>query len=208
MNTVDQPSEPSGGEGPLTGLRHAHARRSLGPRPSAPAGRHRLVALTSSLTEISRRGQSPFTDRRHNRRRIRQSSGDRLHAQDPPVVQSSGRCFVALPQANGQMCSATVVEIVGGAARPFPGSVSNFTSVQGLRSEGEKLYALDTGPTELSGCDPARAALLGHRRRRSRSTAVEDEIRRAHGYADRPDRDRAELVSAVRPLASWSDVDG
>jgi sugar lactone lactonase YvrE len=73
------------------------------------------------------------------------------------AVSSTGRCFVALPQANGQALISTVLEIIDGEGRPL--EAASFTSVQGLRSEGDRLYALDTGSKELSGCDPDLAAL-------------------------------------------------
>jgi hypothetical protein len=74
------------------------------------------------------------------------------------AVSSHGRIFVSFPQANYQLSAATLCEIENGAAIPFP--FAGFTSIQGLRSgENDKIYALDTGSTDLSGCDPARVAL-------------------------------------------------
>jgi hypothetical protein len=74
------------------------------------------------------------------------------------AISSHGRIFVSFPQANGQRCSATLCEVIDGRAIPFP--FSGFTSIQGVRcSENDRIYALDTGATDISSCDPNRAAL-------------------------------------------------
>jgi hypothetical protein len=74
------------------------------------------------------------------------------------AVSSHGRIFVSFPQANYQLSAATLCEIEAGVAIPFP--FGGFTSIQGLRcGENDKIYALDTGSTDLSGCDAKRAAL-------------------------------------------------
>jgi hypothetical protein len=74
------------------------------------------------------------------------------------AVSSHGRIFVSFPQANYQLSAATLCEVEGGVASPFP--FAEFTSIQGLRcGENDKIYALDTGSTDLSGCDPNGAAL-------------------------------------------------
>jgi len=74
------------------------------------------------------------------------------------AISSHGRIFVSFPQANGQRSSATLCEVVDGCAIPFP--FSGFTSIRGVRcSENDRIYALDTGATEMSPCDPNRAAL-------------------------------------------------
>jgi hypothetical protein len=74
------------------------------------------------------------------------------------AVSSRGRIFVSFPQANYQLSAATLCEIENGIAFPFP--CAEFTSIQGLRcGENDRIYALDTGSTDLSGCNPKRAAL-------------------------------------------------
>lgn len=74
------------------------------------------------------------------------------------AVSSHGRVFVSFPQANYQLSAATLCEIENGVAFPFP--ASQFTSVSALRCGGnDRLYALDTGSTDLSGCNPKMAAL-------------------------------------------------
>jgi Major royal jelly protein len=74
------------------------------------------------------------------------------------AVSSRGRLFVSFPQANYQLSAATLCEVDNGIAFPFP--FAEFTSIHGLRSgENDSIYALDTGSTDLSGCNPSRAAL-------------------------------------------------
>lgn len=74
------------------------------------------------------------------------------------AVSSHGRIFVSFPQANFQLSAATLCEVENGIAFPFP--FPDFTSIQGLRcGENDKIYALDTGSTDLSGCDPKKTAL-------------------------------------------------
>ncbi len=74
------------------------------------------------------------------------------------AVSSHGRIFVSFPQANAQRSIATLCEVVDGCAIPFP--FSGFTSIQGVRcDDNDRIYALDTGATEMSPCDPNRAAL-------------------------------------------------
>jgi hypothetical protein len=83
------------------------------------------------------------------------------------AVSSHGRVYVGFPRGGGQLSPATLCEIVDGLAVPFPFDslhgdppTQPFTSVQGLRcGPNDRIYALDSGSTELSGCDPARAAL-------------------------------------------------
>jgi hypothetical protein len=74
------------------------------------------------------------------------------------AVSSHGRIFVSFPQANYQLSAATLCEVENGIAFPFP--FAGFTSIHGLRcGEKDRVYALDTGSTDLAGCDPASAAL-------------------------------------------------
>jgi hypothetical protein len=74
------------------------------------------------------------------------------------AVSSHGRIFVSFPQANYQLSAATLCEVENGVAFPFPSA--EFTSISGLRcGENDRIYALDTGSTDLSGCNPKRAAL-------------------------------------------------
>lgn len=73
------------------------------------------------------------------------------------AVSTSGRCFVALPQALGQTSAATLVEIVDGRGQPFEPKGAAFMSIQGLRYDDGKLYALDTGSQGLSGCETRTA---------------------------------------------------
>jgi hypothetical protein len=74
------------------------------------------------------------------------------------AVSSHGRIFVSFPQANYQVSAATLCEIESGIAFPFP--CAEFTSIHGLRcGENDTIYALDTGSTDLSGCNPKSAAL-------------------------------------------------
>lgn len=74
------------------------------------------------------------------------------------AVTSKGRIFVSFPQANYQLSAATLCEVENGIAFPFP--CAEFTSIHGLHCGGnDRIYALDTGSTDLSGCDPKRAAL-------------------------------------------------
>ncbi len=82
-------------------------------------------------------------------------------------MSSHGRIYVGFPRGAGQLSPATLCEIVDGHAVPFPFDSLNgdppsqpFTSIQGLRcGPNDRIYALDSGSTDLSGCDPARAAL-------------------------------------------------
>jgi Major royal jelly protein len=74
------------------------------------------------------------------------------------AVSSHGRIFVSFPQANHQASAATLCEVEHGVAFPFP--FAQFTSVHGLRcGDCDRIYALDTGSSDLSGCDPEKAAL-------------------------------------------------
>jgi hypothetical protein len=74
------------------------------------------------------------------------------------AVSSHGRIFVSFPQANYQLSAATLCEVENGIAFPFP--FAEFTSIHGLRcGENDRIYALDTGSTDLSGCDPKSTAL-------------------------------------------------
>ena len=74
------------------------------------------------------------------------------------AVSSRGRIFVSFPQANYQLSAATLCEVENGVAFPFP--FPEFTSIQGLHcGENDRVYALDTGSTDLHGCNPQRAAL-------------------------------------------------
>jgi hypothetical protein len=73
------------------------------------------------------------------------------------AVSSHGRVFVSFPQANYQLSAATLCEVENGIAFPFP--FAGFTSIHGLRCGNDRIYALDTGSTDLSGCNPASAAL-------------------------------------------------
>jgi Major royal jelly protein len=74
------------------------------------------------------------------------------------AVSSHGRIFVSFPQANYQVSAATLCEVENGIAFPFP--FAQFTSIHGLHcDENDRIYALDTGSTDLSGCNPKRAAL-------------------------------------------------
>jgi hypothetical protein len=83
------------------------------------------------------------------------------------AVTSHGRIYVGFPRGAGQLSPATLCEIVDGNAVPFPFDSLHgdppsqpFTSVQGLRcGPNDRIYALDSGSTDLSHCDPARAAL-------------------------------------------------
>ena len=74
------------------------------------------------------------------------------------AISSHGRIFVSFPQTNGQRSTATLCEVIDGYATPFP--FSGFTSIRGVRcSENDRIYALDTGATDSTSCDPSRAAL-------------------------------------------------
>jgi Major royal jelly protein len=74
------------------------------------------------------------------------------------AVSSRGRIFVSFPQANYQQSAATLCEVENGIAFPFP--CAEFTSIHGLRcGENDRIYALDTGSTDLSGCNPQSTAL-------------------------------------------------
>jgi sugar lactone lactonase YvrE len=74
------------------------------------------------------------------------------------AVSSHGRIFVSFPQANYQLSAATLCEVENGIAFPFP--FAGFTSIHGLCcGENDSIYALDTGSTDLSGCNPKNAAL-------------------------------------------------
>jgi hypothetical protein len=81
------------------------------------------------------------------------------------AVSSHGRIFVSFPQTNGQHSTATLCEIADGCAIPFPyarvhSDRQPFTSIEGVRcGSNDRIYAVDTGSTDSSRCDPARAAL-------------------------------------------------
>jgi hypothetical protein len=106
------------------------------------------------MLQLNSRRASNQTNRSYRVERIAEFNG----WPSGVAVSSHGRIFVSFPQANYQLSAATLCEIDDGMAIPFP--YGGFTSIQGLRcGANDKVYALDTGSTDLSGCDPERAAL-------------------------------------------------
>jgi len=86
------------------------------------------------------------------------------------AVSRSGRTFVSFPRLDPQRAPATLVELIGGRAVPFPDDLVNaidgsdprhrFVSVHGITiGPGNRLLALDTGAHSTAGGDPTAAKL-------------------------------------------------
>jgi sugar lactone lactonase YvrE len=87
------------------------------------------------------------------------------------AVSRSNRIFVSFPRLDPTPATATLVELIDGAAVPFPDALVNaidatdpqhrFVSVHGITmAPGNRLVALDTGARSLDGCDPRAVKLI------------------------------------------------